>query len=280
MEDWRTFVDQHNTEQFKRVSARNKVNRAKLKGPACLGRRSMAVTRHQMAMERNLTSDAEIGRGDVYLRAHTSKDKVVQYPDLVQKLDELYSSNPASKMTGVDDALTQLVGSDSRGRMRGLGCSISKTGLKKSTPARSKLHNMAKEREGLAQEILEIKKSLIDIKSWVGMHQEAQSGQNLPSPPVAKSTQGSSPDTIYIGKKCELLGWGLRGVVARGQVHEVSPNAIVHCEPLAEGAFVVILTEIIHPDAPLWKEDGFASTLGEAGPGSLVQWGKQSMRFL
>ncbi|XP_058106649.1 uncharacterized protein LOC131249939 [Magnolia sinica] len=176
MEDWRTFVDQHNTEQFKRVSARNKVNRAKLKGPACLGRRSMAVTRHQMAMERNLTSDAEIGRGDVYLRAHTSKDKVVQYPDLVQKLDELYSSNPASKMTGVDDALTQLVGSDSRGRMRGLGCSISKTGLKKSTPARSKLHNMAKEREGLAQEILEIKKSLIDIKSWVGMHQEAQSG--------------------------------------------------------------------------------------------------------
>ncbi|XP_058103666.1 uncharacterized protein LOC131247329 [Magnolia sinica] len=95
-------------------------------------------------------------------------------------------------MTGVDDALTQLVGSDSRGRMRGLGCSISKTGLKKSTPARSKLHNMAKEKEGLAQEILEIKKSLIDIKSWVGMHQEAQSGQNLPSPPVAKSTQGSS----------------------------------------------------------------------------------------
>ncbi|XP_058111338.1 26S proteasome non-ATPase regulatory subunit 4 homolog [Magnolia sinica] len=76
--------------------------------------------------------------------------------------------------------------------MRGLGCSISKTGLKKSTPTRSKLHNMAKEREGLAQEILEIKKSLIDIKSWVGMHQEAQSGQNLPSPPVAKSTQGSS----------------------------------------------------------------------------------------
>ncbi|XP_058110924.1 26S proteasome non-ATPase regulatory subunit 4 homolog [Magnolia sinica] len=108
MEDWRIFVDQHNTEQFKRVSARNKVNRAKLKGPACLGRRSMAVTRHQMAMERNLTSDAEIGRGDVYLRAHTSKDKVVQYPDLVQKLDELYSSNPASKMTGVDDALTQI----------------------------------------------------------------------------------------------------------------------------------------------------------------------------
>ncbi|XP_058086738.1 uncharacterized protein LOC131233908 [Magnolia sinica] len=163
--------------------------------------------------------------------------------------------------------------------MRGLGCSISKTGLKKSTPVRSKLDYIIKEKEGLVQEILEIKKSLVDIKAWVGMHQEAQSGQNLSSSPAAKSTQASSPDTIYIGKRCELLGWGLRGVVAHGQVHEVSPNAVVHGEPVVEGAFVVILTEIIHHGVPLWKEDGFASTLGEAGVGSFVQWGKQSMRF-
>ncbi|XP_058081835.1 uncharacterized protein LOC131229811 [Magnolia sinica] len=176
-------------------------------------------------------------------------------------------------------ATPKLVSSDSRGRMRGLGCSISKTGLKKSTPVHSKLDNMIKEKEGLKKEILEIKKSLVDIKARVGMHQESQSGQNLSSPPVAKSTQASSSDIIYISKRCELLGWGLRGVVARGQVHEVSPNVVVHGEPVAEGAFVVILTEIIHPGAPLWKEDGFASTLGEAGTGSFVQWGKQSMRF-
>ncbi|XP_058103716.1 uncharacterized protein LOC131247481 [Magnolia sinica] len=115
MEDWRVFVDQRTTEEFKRASARNKVNRAKLKGPACFGRHSMAVTRHKMAMEKNLTSDAEIGRCEVFLRAHTRKDKVVQYPDLAEKLDELYSSNPASRMTDMNDALTELVGSDNRG---------------------------------------------------------------------------------------------------------------------------------------------------------------------
>ncbi|XP_058113296.1 uncharacterized protein LOC131256390 [Magnolia sinica] len=111
-------------------------------------------------MERNLTSDAEIGRCEVYLKAHTRKDKVVQYPDLAEKLDELYSSNPASRMTGVDDVLIELVGSDSRGRMQGLGCSISKTVLKKLAPARSKVENVTKEKEGLTQEIFEMKKSL------------------------------------------------------------------------------------------------------------------------
>ena len=84
---------------------------------------------------------------------------------------------------------------------------------------------------------------------------------------------------IYMGKRCDLLGWGKRGVVARGQVHEVDPNAIVHNHKLQEGAFVVILIEIIQPNAPLWIEDGFATTLGEAGPGSFVQWGKDSLIF-
>ncbi|XP_058071387.1 uncharacterized protein LOC131220559 [Magnolia sinica] len=108
------------------------------------------------------------------------------------------------------------------------------------------------------------------MEAWMEMQQHAQSTQNLSSPTITKSAQASSPDVIYIGKRCDLLGWGNRDVVARGQVHEVNPNAVVHCEPLEEGAFVITLIEIIHPDTPLWKEDRFASTLGEVGPRSLV----------
>ncbi|XP_058080376.1 uncharacterized protein LOC131228614 [Magnolia sinica] len=166
----------------------------------------MAVIRHQMAKERNLISDAEIGRCDVYLRAHTSKDGVVQYPHPVEKLDELYSSNPSSKITGVDDALTQLVGSDSRGRMWSLSCSITKTGLKMSAPARSKVENLIKERDSLVQEIFDIKKLLAKMEAWMEMQQHAQSTQNLLSPTIARSAQASSLDVIYIGKRCDLLG--------------------------------------------------------------------------
>ncbi|XP_058084015.1 uncharacterized protein LOC131231731 [Magnolia sinica] len=106
------------------------------------------------AMEKNLTSDAEISRCEVFLRAHIRKDKVVQYPDLAEKLDELYSSNPASRITSMDDALTELVGSDKRGRMRSVGCSISKIGLKKSAPAHSKVENMTKEKESVTPRVI------------------------------------------------------------------------------------------------------------------------------
>ncbi|XP_058114225.1 uncharacterized protein LOC131257347 [Magnolia sinica] len=171
--------------------------------------------------------------------------------------------------------------------MRGLGCSISKVGLKKSAPARSKVENVTKEKENVTQELSQVKKKLDGItqeivemkKTLVDMQKDRQYTQNLSSPTVAKSTQASSPDIIYIGKRCDLLGFGKRGVVAHGEVHEVNPNATVHCEPLEDGAFVVVLTEVIQPHAPLWKEDEFASTLGEAGPGSFVQWGKEALRI-
>ncbi|XP_058076661.1 uncharacterized protein LOC131225200 [Magnolia sinica] len=192
----------------------------------------------------------------------------------VPNLNEVHNA-----MTGVDDALTELIGSDNRGRMRGLGCSISKIGLKKSAPARSKVENVIKEKESVTQELFKVKKTLVDIKAWVDMQKEGLYNQNLPSPPATKSTQASSPDIIYIGKRCDLLGFEKRGVVAHGQVHEVNPNAIVHCEPLEDRAFVVVLTEVIQPGAPLWKEDGLTSTLGEAGLGSFVQWGNESLRI-
>ncbi|XP_058076825.1 uncharacterized protein LOC131225321 [Magnolia sinica] len=120
----------------------------------------------------------------------------------LEKLDELYSSNPSFKITDVDDALTQ-----------GLGCSITTIGLKMSAPARSKVENLIKEKDGLVQEIFDIKKLLAKMEAWMQLQQHAQSTQNLLSPTIAKSAQ---PDVIYIGRRCDLLSWGNRDVVARG----------------------------------------------------------------
>ncbi|XP_058102407.1 uncharacterized protein LOC131246365 [Magnolia sinica] len=107
IEDWMIFMDYCNTDKFKESSVRNASNRAKQVGPSTLGRRSMAATRHEMAIKRNLTTDAEVGRTEVYIRAHTTKDNKVQFPETFEKIKLIQSSNPASRMTSVDDALTQ-----------------------------------------------------------------------------------------------------------------------------------------------------------------------------
>lgn len=56
IEDWITFVDQRNSQDFLELSARNASNRAKQVGPSTLGRRSLAVTRHQMVYVLKYTS--------------------------------------------------------------------------------------------------------------------------------------------------------------------------------------------------------------------------------
>ncbi|XP_058106915.1 uncharacterized protein LOC131250648 [Magnolia sinica] len=145
IEDWMIFMDYCNTDKFKESSVRNASNRAKQVGPSTLGRRSMAATRHEMAIERNLTTDAEVGRAEVYIRAHTTKDNKVQFPETFEKIKSIQSSNPASRMTSVNDALTQSIGSDSRGRMRGIGGNVGKITLKKTMPIVHKLGVVSRE---------------------------------------------------------------------------------------------------------------------------------------
>ncbi|KAF6149740.1 hypothetical protein GIB67_017473 [Kingdonia uniflora] len=64
-------------------SKRNKENRAKLIAPSTLGRTSRPITRHKLAEERGVT-DEKISRVEVYIPAHTKKDKTIHCPDVIK----------------------------------------------------------------------------------------------------------------------------------------------------------------------------------------------------
>ncbi|KAF6144166.1 hypothetical protein GIB67_004839, partial [Kingdonia uniflora] len=93
-EDWVKFVDYCNSEKFLAYvyvictypcakSKRNKENRSRLIASCTLGRTSMPIIRHKLAEERGVT-DEEIGRVEVYIPAHTKKDKTIQCPDVIK----------------------------------------------------------------------------------------------------------------------------------------------------------------------------------------------------
>ncbi|KAF9622446.1 hypothetical protein IFM89_031249 [Coptis chinensis] len=108
-EQWLWFVEYTRSARYQASSKRNITNRSKLRAPNTLGRRSMAVTCHLIAEERKLKSDLEVGRAEVYIRAHTKKDKTIQCPEIVT------------------------LGKDKSGRMRGMGAGISSTTMVKKT---------------------------------------------------------------------------------------------------------------------------------------------------
>ncbi|KAF6152891.1 hypothetical protein GIB67_002976 [Kingdonia uniflora] len=109
MEDWVKFVDYCNSEKFLVKSKRNKENWAKLIVSCTLGRTSMPITRHKLAEERGVT-DEEIGRAEVYIPAHTKKDKTIQCPDVIAELQNTMRKDPKSIRTGPNDAIAQGMG--------------------------------------------------------------------------------------------------------------------------------------------------------------------------
>ncbi|KAK1307015.1 hypothetical protein QJS10_CPA10g00425 [Acorus calamus] len=261
-EDWRTFVDMCNSEEHKTISDRNVVNRSKLKSPSTLGRKSMAVVRHEMAMERNATSDAEISRSEVYIRAHTKKDKTVQIPDVI------------------------VLGNDSRGRMRGMGAGINKTVFKNATSMITKNLKLEKEKMQMGEKIEILQEEMKNVKALlanmnvpqttasVGVvrsggsqtHNVGGSG-GLPN----TSTEAPPVSDMLIGKKCSLLNYDYE-IVAHGEIVSVDPLLNVHGSRMGNGFYKVVLVEIIVEDADLFKNDGYHYTLGEVGVGGFVVW--------
>ncbi|KAF6163041.1 hypothetical protein GIB67_033312 [Kingdonia uniflora] len=102
MEDWVKFVDYCNSEKF-------------------------------LAEERGVT-DEEIGRVEVYISAHTKKDKTIQCPDVIAKLQNTMRKDPKSIRTGPNDVIAQKFGKERKGGTRGMGVGMSISLVEKVGP--------------------------------------------------------------------------------------------------------------------------------------------------
>ncbi|KAF9595567.1 hypothetical protein IFM89_000704 [Coptis chinensis] len=245
LQDWRRFVDNCHSEKFKNTqqchsfthsfsrrrrvldlsptasfilgwtslliqrlhasSLRNSANRKNQKNSSCLGRKSAAVAREEMAMAKGVP-ESSIGRVESYKFIHKRKSGVAQDPELVvrKKLDNYTTLHPSSRDIDMDDALTQVLGPDSRGRFRGLGEGVCKTTLKKMKPVMQQNIALMEKNTSLEKKVL----------------------------------------NEFIGKECDLRGgWPLR-VVARGIVQDVDPTIEFGDRRLEEGNFKVYVNVI------------------------------------
>ncbi|KAF6163010.1 hypothetical protein GIB67_021159, partial [Kingdonia uniflora] len=105
-------------------SKKNKENRAKLIALYTLGRTSMPITRHKLDKESGITDD-EIGRVEVYIIAHSKKNKTIQCHDVITKLQNTMQKDAKSIQTGHNDAIAQKFGKKRKGGTRGMGAGMS-----------------------------------------------------------------------------------------------------------------------------------------------------------
>ncbi|KAF6134529.1 hypothetical protein GIB67_028550 [Kingdonia uniflora] len=87
-EVWVEFVDMCNSYVFQAQRKKNTENRNKVKASCTTGRTSMVVVRHNLVVERNVP-DEDVGRADVFIKAHTKTDKTYQCPKIIRNQSDL-----------------------------------------------------------------------------------------------------------------------------------------------------------------------------------------------
>ncbi|RWR91778.1 hypothetical protein CKAN_02095200 [Cinnamomum micranthum f. kanehirae] len=94
---------------------------------------------------------------------------------------------------------------------------------------------------------------------------------------VFNTTAGDKPsnETEW---PCKLMTWS-QEVVAIGRAHIGNGTQRIHCKALPEHAYKVTVDVINKGDVALPYPDGYHSTLGEVGNGSLVAWPKAFVTF-
>ncbi|KAF9597912.1 hypothetical protein IFM89_022555 [Coptis chinensis] len=267
-QDWRQFVDNCNSEKFKASSLRNTENRKQQKNSSCLGRKSAAVAKVEMAKEKGVLVSS-ITRLDQYMHNHKRKNGEHQDPELVvgEKLNDYTALHSESRETSVNDALTKIVGAVFEAWVKG----VCKTSVKKMKVVAQQNLALKEMNTDLVKRVDVLQNTVLENSALLRefMRQGRMPMADVESP---RSSHASPVVNEYIGKECDLRGGCPLRVVARGIVQDIDPNIEFGNRRLEEGNFKVHVNVVYDGGAVLpLPHDDWRSKLGEAAQGSVIR---------
>ncbi|KAF9593560.1 hypothetical protein IFM89_024178, partial [Coptis chinensis] len=176
-----------NLENWRAASERNTINRSKQTTPACVGTTPTQIIRQQIAKEENKPVHM-VARPESYIRIHKRKAPCIEPVEWEEKINKDMSTNSGSPMTIIDDAVTRVVGKDSRGRCRALGPGVNKTAMKSMEPILDQNYHLAEENSKLWKETqtnqMNFAMQLEEIRSTMLRQQEPSTTNSFGTPIV------------------------------------------------------------------------------------------------
>ncbi|KAF9603445.1 hypothetical protein IFM89_036238, partial [Coptis chinensis] len=203
----------------------------------------------------------------------------------MERINKDMSANSGSPMTITDDAVTKVVGKDSRGRCRVMGPGVNKTAMKRMEPILDQNYHLAEENSKLWKETqtsqMNFVMQLEEIRSTMLRQQEPSTTNSFgTSNSIPHSSNATSLEISKIGKEVNLLGGWPLDIVATGCVKEVDPTYKFHKRCLGERSYLVYVDEVHAQDAALpFPHDAWCKNLGESCPGNVI-WPKSCVEFL
>ncbi|KAF6146895.1 hypothetical protein GIB67_018548 [Kingdonia uniflora] len=256
-EVWMEFDDMCNSDAFQTQSKKNTENRNKVKAPCTTGRTSMVVVRQNLAAERNVP-DEDVGRADVFIKAHTMADKTYQCPKIIKKLKENMNLYPDSNKICHNDVLAKTLGKDKKSHMMAMGIDITPSFVSSAIHIVEENEDLKAINNELKTMMLNMRKDLADhIRKTLGTPQiQPSSFYNAPS----NSSQVTQRKQSDLNREYKLNGCS-EGIVAYGIVADISPDAFCHNKQLGDGYYKIEIFNAINEDALLFREDSFTKTM-------------------
>ncbi|KAL5831837.1 hypothetical protein ACOSQ4_017191 [Xanthoceras sorbifolium] len=130
-EDWSQFVSNRLSSEFDIISSKYSDLAKKNKAPHTTSRKGLARLREDLRAKKSVESgdleDTEVDRVEIWIAGHKHKDGTPVTEDageIIKQLEEI-SGNQATSIS--DDAVSQVLGKEHRGRVRGLGGGVTPT---------------------------------------------------------------------------------------------------------------------------------------------------------
>uniref|UniRef100_A0A0E0G816 Uncharacterized protein n=1 Tax=Oryza nivara TaxID=4536 RepID=A0A0E0G816_ORYNI len=126
---WATLVSYWYLEDSKKISDKNKENAQNIKHPHILGRKSFAIKRKELEV-----NGVEVDRATFFDECHKTKDGRYVNDATEEKMNEVYMKLAEKRVDGqelneadFEQAMLEVFGKDHRGRVRGMGPTITPT---------------------------------------------------------------------------------------------------------------------------------------------------------
>ncbi|KAL5840363.1 hypothetical protein ACOSQ4_012971 [Xanthoceras sorbifolium] len=299
-EDWSQFVSNRLSSEFDIISSKYSDLAKKNKAPHTTSRKGLARLREDLRAKKSVESgdleDTEVDRVETWIAGHKHKDGTPVTEDageIIKQLEEI-SGNQATSIS--DDAVSQVLGKEHRGRVRGLGGGVTPTrvnasvvGKQTTTQLREEMKKQNKRHEDEMKrqqdEMNGLKQQLKDLQSFVfNMQQQYSSASNLSGGNKCLNIAGTSAKSFSKAstshmdgssekeKKCKLLHWMGNGeVVVEAEVDCRDPQAVVHGMILGPHCWRVSVKKILVSKVPLYRDSTEFMTL-ENTLNSFIAW--------
>ncbi|KAL0715881.1 hypothetical protein Bca4012_065203 [Brassica carinata] len=271
LSEWRKFVKEKTSKEFKAVSDSYKERRRKQIPHTC-SRKGMVRLAEDLKKE---SSDpAEVTRLNVWVKSRTKKDGTAVNTDAAEKIEKANEfiqadDHPGSSSSNPkQDTLTQILGPDNPGRLRAMGRGMSVSKLALFELKSKHVTQMQQTQNQLKQQVHELQEALAKMNS---RRPDSEEGENSAPRSVNKTTPQP---------KCILYDWCDKECkVADGRVLSSDEMEFVNNVPLGPNSVKVVIETAFEEDAFLWRPAPKFFTIGQA-VGETVAWPQDSVLVL